>query len=78
LGVPSLTTVGSFGVVNNAALTSLSFPKLTTVTSDFWVNDNTALETSVAEAVLNQLTAPPSSTTICGNKSGTACPPDRD
>ena len=76
LSAPVLTTVTDFfRVGDNTGLTALSLPVLTTVVREFIVDNNAALETSLAQAVRNQLAAPPLATTmICGNKSGTACP----
>ena len=75
LSLPMLTSSdGGFGVFGSTTLTSFSVPLLTTVTGQFGIYRNAAFETSLAQAVRDQLTAAPLTTLICGNKSGTACP----
>jgi hypothetical protein len=52
----------------------VSLPTLTAVSENFYVTINASLETTLAQAVRDQLLSFTGTTTICGNKNGSACP----
>ena len=69
-----LTTVGSFEVVDNAALTTLSFPVLTTVGGPFTVFNNAVLPTCQADNLVAQLTSIGGLAFVSGNDDAGVCP----
>jgi hypothetical protein len=73
LALPKLATVGTFRVDENAALTQLTAPALTTVTTDFRIVANPVLPTCQAQALVQQLTNFTAMTTIRDNNDAGTC-----
>lgn len=70
-GLGSVRTVSSLKITGNASLTSIGMAKLTSAPA-FTISYNGALDTCLANALLQQLTSTPQSYSIVGNKAG--CP----